>query len=72
VVAMGWMRMTRGKRFRLVVLKTNKDLDYMIKLFEAGKIKSIIDGPYPLEKIQDAFRLFEKGEHKGKIVIRVV
>ena len=57
------------KHIRLVALKTNKDLDYMNKLFEAGKIKPVIDGPYKLDEVPEAFRVFGKGEQKGKIVI---
>ena len=64
-----WISMTRKKHFRIVALKPNKDLAYMNELFEAGKIKSVIDGPYRLDQAADAFRIFTKGEHKGKMVI---
>jgi len=59
------------KHIRIVALKTNKDLLYMNDLFEAGKINPVIDGSYQLHEVSDAFRLFGKGEHKGKIVITV-
>ncbi len=59
------------KKFRIVVLKINKDLGYMSELFQSGKIKPVIDGPFKLEDVPEAFRIFGKGEHKGKIVIRV-
>ena len=64
-----WISMTLKKYIRIVALKPNKDLAYMNELFEAGKIKSVIDGPYKLEEAADAFRIFAKGEHKGKMVI---
>ena len=64
-----WISMTRKKYFRIVALKPNKDLAYINELFEAGKIKSVIDGPYRLDQAADAFRIFAKGEHKGKMVI---
>ena len=64
-----WIRMINKKHIRIVALKQNKDLDYMNELFEAGKIKVVIDGPYKLDEIQKAFRIFGKGEHKGKLVI---
>jgi NADPH:quinone reductase-like Zn-dependent oxidoreductase len=60
-----------GKHFRIVALKANKDLSYMNELFEAGKIKCVLDGPYPLEQVPNAFRLFSKGLHRGKVVIMV-
>lgn len=43
----------------------------MNELFEAGNVKSILDREFKLEEIQEAFRLFGKGEHKGKVVISV-
>jgi NADPH:quinone reductase-like Zn-dependent oxidoreductase len=59
------------KRARLVILKPNKDLAYINELFEAGKIKPVIDGPYTLAEVPQAFRLFAAGNHKGKVVITV-
>ncbi len=43
----------------------------MNELFETGKVKAVIDGPYRLEHVPEAFRLFDKGDHKGKIVITI-
>lgn len=63
------IRMIYKKHIRIVALKTNKDLAYMNKLFESGKVKPVIDGPYKLDEVPEAFRLFGKGEHKGKVVI---
>ena len=57
------------KHIRIVALKTNKDLLYINGLFEAGKIKPIIEGPYKLSEYVEAFRLFGKADHKGKVVI---
>jgi len=59
------------KHIRIVSLKTNKDLIFMNELFEAGKVKPVIDGPYKLEEFQKAFRIFDKAEHKGKVVITI-
>jgi NADPH:quinone reductase-like Zn-dependent oxidoreductase len=64
-----WILLTRKKYIRIVGLKKNKDLLYMNELFEAGKIKALIEGLYKLSEITEAFELFGKGEHKGKIVI---
>lgn len=63
------IRMIYKKYIRIVALKTNKDLAYMNKLFESGKVKPMIDGPYKLDEVPASFRLFGKGEHKGKVVI---
>ena len=64
-----WISMTQKKQIRIVALKINKDLMYMNELFETGKIKPVIDGPYKLEQFPKAFRLFAKAEHKGKVVL---
>ena len=61
--------MISKKKIRIVDLKPNKDLDYMNELFEAGKIKPVIDGPYKLSEVPEAIRYFGEGNHKGKIVI---
>ena len=55
----------------LLLHKPNKDLAYMIELFEAGKIKPIIDRRYPLSEVAEAFRYFGEGHARGKVVITV-
>jgi NADPH:quinone reductase-like Zn-dependent oxidoreductase len=61
--------MISKKSIRLVALKQNKDLAYMNELFEAGKVKPVIDGLYKLSEVPEAMRYFGEGKHKGKIVI---
>ncbi len=58
-----------SKHLRIVTLKPNKDLGYMNELFEAGSLAPVIDGPYKLADVPEAFRLFGTGDHKGKIII---
>ena len=65
------IRIIQKKHLHIVALKTNKDLAYMSDLFKAGKIKCVIDGPYRLDEVPEAFRLFNKAGHKGKIVITI-
>lgn len=55
----------------IFALKVNKDLDYINELFQAGKLKSVIDGPYSLEEVPKVFKLFIEGLHKGKVVIKI-
>lgn len=59
----------KGKKILIVSLKPNKDLAYMNELFESGKIKPVIDGPYNMEEIPRLFSHFGKGHHQGKVVI---
>jgi NADPH:quinone reductase-like Zn-dependent oxidoreductase len=64
-----WISLISKKHILIIALKLNKDLNYMKELFEAGKVKPVIDGPYRLDEVPKAFRIFGKAEHKGKIVI---
>jgi NADPH:quinone reductase-like Zn-dependent oxidoreductase len=64
-----WISMISKKHIRIVALKPNKDLLYMNGLFEAGKVKPVIEGPYKLNEFAEAFTIFGKGEHKGKVVL---
>src|SRR3989337_4069443 len=66
-----WISMISKKKIGIVALKPNKDLAYMNELFEAGKVKPVIDGPYKLDEVPKACRLFGEGHHKGKVVITV-
>jgi D-arabinose 1-dehydrogenase-like Zn-dependent alcohol dehydrogenase len=50
-------------RFRRVRLR------YMSQLFEAGKVKPVIDSLRTLNEIPEAMRHFGSGNHKGKVVI---
>jgi NADPH:quinone reductase-like Zn-dependent oxidoreductase len=59
------------KHIRIVMLKPNKDLGYMNELFEAGKLKFVIDGPYALSETPEAMQYFADAKHKGKVVITV-
>lgn len=50
--------------------KPNKKyLGVIQELLASGKIKSVIDKTYPLHELADAFRYFETGKVKGKVVI---
>lgn len=54
------------------VAKANKDdLIFINKLINAGKIKPVIDKCYPLSEAKEAFRHYERGHVKGKIVVTV-
>jgi len=58
-----------GKHVRLVALKANKDLAHMNELFASGKLVPVIEGPYTLSDLPEAFRLFGTGDHQGKIIV---
>ena len=63
------IRFFTKKKVHIIGLRPNKDLDYMNELFEAGKVKPVIDGPYKLSELPEAIRYFGECNHKGKVVI---
>jgi NADPH:quinone reductase-like Zn-dependent oxidoreductase len=60
-----------SKKMGVLMHKPNKDLAFMVKLFEAGKVKPVIDKRYPLSKVREALRYFGAGNARGKVVITV-
>ncbi len=57
------------KRLCMLGLNANKGIEYIIDLYNKGKIKPVIDGPYPLEQAAEAIQKFGEGRHKGKVII---
>lgn len=57
------------KKYYLLILRPNKNLDYISKMYIDGKIKCEIDGPYNFNEIPNKLKYFGEGKHKGKIVI---
>jgi NADPH:quinone reductase-like Zn-dependent oxidoreductase len=66
-----WVSRMQNKHIRIVMLKPNKDLEYINELWESGKLKPVIDCPYELNEVKKAFALFGSGDHKGKVVVLV-
>jgi NADPH:quinone reductase-like Zn-dependent oxidoreductase len=61
--------LTSKKVVRVVFLKPNKDLTYVSELFEAGKVKPVIDRLRKLSEVPEAMRYFGAANQKGKVVI---
>ena len=64
-----WISIFSGKKMGTGGAKPNEGLDFILELFEAGKVVPITDRTYPLSEVAEAFRYFGDGHVKGKIVI---
>jgi len=64
-----FIRMFQKKGIRIVSLKPNKDLPYMNELFVSGKLRPVIEGPFQFDEFAEAFRIYGKAAHKGKVVM---
>ena len=61
----------RTQKLGVVMQEANRkeDLVFLQELFEAGKIKPVIDKRYPLNEVPEALRYLEEGQALGKVVI---
>lgn len=63
---------TGAKNMKFIAAKViQKDLLFILELMKAGKVRSIIDKRFPLSESAEAFRYFEEGSTRGKLVITV-
>ncbi|MGB3297021.1 MAG: NAD(P)-dependent alcohol dehydrogenase [Phormidesmis sp.] len=61
-----------GQKYKVILLKSKHlDLEYLKGQIEAGKVRSVIDRTYPLERIADAHAYAEAEHTVGKNVITV-
>ena len=62
--------MTGSRKMGGLTAKMNKnDLTYLVELLGSGKVKPVIEKSYPLSEVPDAFRYFQDGHARGKLVI---
>ncbi len=69
LVQLLWARFLGNKSLHILALKPNEGLEDVSRLFCEGKLKMVLDGPYPFEKIPWAIRYFGEGRHSGKVII---
>lgn len=65
------MSLGSKKMCSLFAKSNQKDLEFIVKLVEDGKIKPVIEQRYPLAKTADAMRYVSEGHAQGKVVINV-
>ena len=46
-----------------------KDYEFLIELFESGKVVPVIDKRFPLSEVPEALRYYGGGHSHGKVVI---
>jgi NADPH:quinone reductase-like Zn-dependent oxidoreductase len=67
-----WISRTTRKKMGILMHKpSKKDLVTINELYEAGKVKPVIDSRYPLSGVAEALRHLGKGHVNGKAVIIV-
>lgn len=67
-----WMSMSGSQKMgNLLAMPNNKDLVFMKKILEAGKVVPVIDRRYPLSETAEALRYLGEGHARGKVVINL-
>ena len=66
-----WTKLTGQGQKIICALSSDSgdDLMFIKNLVEVGRIKTIIDKCYPLERAADAHRYYESGVRQGQVVI---
>jgi len=68
-----WIKRSTGKNIRMLAVPQNReDLLAITELWEAGKVRPVIDRKFPFNAIPEAMRYIGDGHAKGKVVVTVV
>jgi NADPH:quinone reductase-like Zn-dependent oxidoreductase len=68
-----WTSLTSNKRVVFELATPNaEDFRFLASLFEQGKIKSIIDRRYPLEKVAEAHLYVETEKKMGNVIVTII
>jgi NADPH:quinone reductase-like Zn-dependent oxidoreductase len=68
-----WTPLFSSKKVKFPIPKDKKEHIILFKeLYEAGKLRPVIDRHYPLDEIVEAHRYVESGQKTGSVVIDVV
>ncbi len=68
-----WTPLFSSKKVKFPIPKDKKEhIIFFKELYEAGKLRAVIDRHYPLDEIVEAHRYAESGQKTGSVVIDVV
>lgn len=65
------MRLLRQPIATFIAAVRVEDLITLTELIDAGKLRPVIDRPFPLEQVPEALRYVESGQARGKVVITI-
>ncbi|AEV30149.1 Zn-dependent oxidoreductase, NADPH:quinone reductase [Sphaerochaeta pleomorpha str. Grapes] len=61
-----------SRKIRMLAAKSNvKDLEFVIGLVAAGKVRPVIDRQYSLEQTSEAMQYVSEGHAQGKVIITI-
>ncbi len=66
-----FITMFSNKKMGVLAQKTNKNLSYLAKQVEAGKLKTSIDKVFPLTQTAKAIQYLGSGNAQGKVVVSI-
>ncbi|KAB1225539.1 hypothetical protein CJ030_MR1G002448 [Morella rubra] len=53
----------------LILIPKDENLRYLVNLVKEGKLKTVIDSKYPMDKVKDAWAKISDGHATGKIIV---
>ncbi|MQL95763.1 hypothetical protein Taro_028436 [Colocasia esculenta] len=62
---------SKKRRFPAILAPNQKNLEFMVGLAQEGKLRTVVDSRFPLDKAEDAFSKIMEGHATGKIIVEM-